>query len=113
MENGLISEEFVLNVETNEAAEEETEEVIELPEDAKVSFTITWEGAAALGETAIFTADIEGLDDYEYTMQWQSSADGENWQDADGETGMQMRQVITEENMAYYWRINVTVIGRK
>ena len=59
----------------------------------------------------MFTAAVEGLDAYEYSMQWQWSTDSENWQDVDGETGIRMRQVITEENMGYFWRINITVTG--
>ena len=46
-------------------------------------------------------------------MQWQQCTDGENWLDVADETGIQMRQVITEENMAYLWRINITVTGTK
>ena len=86
-------------------------EILSVPEDAKVSFVITWDEAPAIGAVAHFTASIEGLDGYEYSMQWQRSTDGENWQDVDGETETQMRQVITEENMADLWRINITVTG--
>ena len=128
MQDGPVSEEFRLNAATEEAEEtaetedagdpeeaigENTEDKKEIPfpENAEVSFVITWEDQAALGCAAIFTADIRGLDEYTYSMQWQWSEDGENWQDVDGETEIQMRQVITEENMAYFWRINITVTG--
>ena len=127
MQDGTISEEFRLSslpkdeetaeneTETSEEAEDSTGEPEEIPfpEDAGVSFVITWEGEAKIGGTAVFTASIEGLDEYEYSMQWQQCTDGENWLDVADETGIQMRQVITEENMAYLWRINITVTGTK
>ena len=135
MQDGTVSEEYRLTsadetadtageAEEDEAADaaEETEtteneedaeaaEEIPFPANARVSFDIDWEGKAAIGGTAVFTAAVEGLDAYEYSMQWQWSTDSENWQDVDGETGIRMRQVITEENMGYFWRINITVTG--
>ena len=115
MQDGPVSEEYRLAVETEVEAVAETEEEAEtlsIPEEAKVSFEITWDAAPALGETAHFTAVIEGLEGYTYTLQWQRSAEGEEWLNLDGETEIQMDQVITEENAAWFWRVNVTVTGR-
>lgn len=104
MQNGFVSEAYAL------AAPAET---FARPENVEVSFHIGWEDEARLGGTARFTADVSGLEGYEYSMQWQWSEDSENWHDVEGETGDQMLQVITEENSAYFWRINVTVTGTK
>ena len=115
-QDGAVSEvyEFTKPEELPEPEEQpEADQQIPYPEDAAVTFNITWDDQPALGATAHFNAQVSGLDDYTYNLQWQWSPDGESWQDAEGETGIQMDQVITEENNGHLWRINVIITGLK
>ena len=96
-----------------EPVAEEADEDFELPENATAGFSISWDNKPAIGETAHFTATVSGLDEFEYTLQWQYSADNEHWEDVEGETGERMDQVLTEENKTLFWRLKVNVTGRK
>jgi len=75
-----------------------------MPEGAKITFEIYWDGEALIGETAHFRALVAGLDDYDYTLQWQQSADDENWENIEGATGETMDLVATEEANKLFYR---------
>ena len=126
MENGFVSEEYALTVETEEAEDEtaETEETlpeeaeetkeIELPEDRKVDVVISWEDPIpGIGSTAHLDAVLTGYEELEYTLQWVTSTDNENWEEIEGATGSRMDVVVTEENYENYWRVRVHVEGYK
>lgn len=126
MENGFVSEEYALTVETEEAEGEtaETEETlpeeaeeteeIELPEDRKVDVVISWEDPIpGIGSTAHLDAVLTGYEELEYTLQWVTSTDNENWEEIEGATGPRMDVVVTEENYENYWRVRVHVEGYK
>ena len=87
-----------------EPAEEETES------DRSIDVEIKWDVAYPIvGDTAHFTAALNGYEDLEYTVQWQYSPDKETWHDIPGETETSMDMVITKENNYVYWRIIVYV----
>ena len=88
----------------NEPAEEETES------NRSIDVEIKWDVAYPIvGDTAHFTATLNGYEDMEYTVQWQYSPDKETWHDIPGETETTMDMVITKENNYVYWRIIVYV----
>ena len=126
MENGFASEEYALTVETEKAEEEtaETEETVpeeteeteelELPEDRKVDVVISWDDPIpGIGSTAHLDAVLTGYEELEYTLQWVTSTDNENWEEIEGATGSRMDVVVTEENYENYWRVRVHVEGYK
>ena len=61
------------------------------------------------GEEATIVAVLHGYDNAVYTLQWQTSVDGENWVDVPGATESRMTVIVTEENYLNYWQIQVTI----
>lgn len=94
---------------TEEAAEERT-----LPEGRSAAVRITWdEEEPGLGSVAHFTAELSGYEELNYTVQWITSTDNENWTEVEGASGETMDVVVTEENYRNYWRIRVHIEGFK
>ena len=92
--------------ENTELAEEETE----VPSNRFIEISVTCDSPnPVIGDTAHFTAILNGYEDLEYTCQWQYSPDHEDWFDITGETGLSMDVVTNKENNYYYWRILVYV----
>jgi len=121
-ETEVNEEEETEDAETEEAGTEEAEagepeeaeDGFMLPEDRTVRFDIEWEGKDAgvglkLGDTATFVAQLEGYDELEYDLQWQESADNENWNDIEGATDETMEMVVDESNFMLYWRLTVNI----
>ena len=78
--------------------------LIDTPEDG-----IIYEGDT-ITLTAVITADDPSM----YVYQWQTSGDGEQWIDLEGEQGLTLAVEMTESNMNDYWRILVKdSAGRK
>lgn len=100
-------------VEVENIKVEETEEELALPEGASVDFVITWEDVADVGGTVVFTATVVGLDEYEYTLQWQQGTNDEDWEDIEGQTEETMKFVATEESFEKYYRVIARVFAEK
>ena len=94
-----------------EAQEDENEPAEEEPETGRsVDVEIKWDVEYPIvGDTAHFTATLNGYEDVDYSVQWQYSPDKETWYDIPGETETTMDMVITDENNVVYWRIIVYV----
>ena len=103
--------EFVVAEEPAEAQEDENEPAEEEPETGRsVDVEIKWDVEYPIvGDTAHFTATLNGYEDVDYSVQWQYSPDKETWYDIPGETETTMDMVITDENNVVYWRIIVYV----
>ena len=100
--------------EVEEISEEESEESIEevLNPDRYVEIQLSWgEEEAAFGSTAHFTAVLHGYDNVEYTLQWQHSTDGENWENVENATDTTYSVVATKENCHDTWRVKVVIAG--
>ena len=100
--------------EVEEISEEESEESIEevLNPDRYVDIQLSWgEEEAAVGSTAHFTAVLHGYDNVEYTLQWQHSTDGENWENIENATDTTFSVVATKENCHDTWRVKVVIAG--
>ncbi len=69
------------------------------------------EGELYFGDEVTMTAALTGYDKLVYTIQWQSSADNENWNDVAGENGETMTVTCTEDNYLLYWRAVVSITG--
>ncbi len=95
--------------EENTEPEQQSEDEFVLPEDRSVSFRIYWDGPAVLGETAHFQATLVGYEGLDYTIQWQSSTDNENWTDIEGENGETMDVLATEEANSLFYRVIVVI----
>ena len=62
-----------------------------------------------LGDVAHFNAELIGYEGLDYTLQWQKSADNENWEDIPEANNKQMDIVRTEENSHLFWRVIVRI----
>ena len=92
--------------ENTELAEEETE----VPNNRSIEISVTSDSLnPVVGDTAHFTAILNGYEGLKYTCQWQYSPDHEDWFDITGETGLSMDVVTNKENNYYYWRILVYI----
>ena len=85
--------------------EKDEDEYLLMPEGAEIDFEIFWDGEALIGETAHFHAIVIGLEEYEYTLQWQSSIAGKSWENIDGANEETMDIVATEEANEFFYRV--------
>ena len=70
----------------------------------------TWgEGELTDGTEATMIAVLNGYDNVEYALQWQTSEDNVNWTDVPGATDSRCTVVVTQDNYLDYWRVMVTV----
>ena len=77
----------------------------------EVHVTLRWENtgkAPAFGDRAVLTAQLSGYENTAYTLQWQTSHDGQNWSDVTGATMPSLALTMTEENYLDFWRVLVT-----
>ena len=94
--------------ETQSEAEEETEQEEVTETIRTIDVNVTWDVPnPVIGDTAHFTATLNGYEGLDYTMQWQYSTDRISWTDITGETNDTMNVIVTEENNLVYWRIIV------
>ena len=120
-EDGAVSEEIRLTAAAEEAEEElpaETEEepagetVRELPENRSVEVVVSCDDPKpGFGSVIHFSAVLEGYEDLDYSLQWITSADNENWTEVEGAVGETMDVVMTRENYRNYWRVAVSIRG--
>ena len=104
------AEEAAEEIEAEPAEEAEETAAPVLPEDASVSFAVTWDDEEpTFGSIAHFKATLVGYDDFNCSLQWQCSQDDENWENIEGATEDWMDVAITEENCTLYWRIVVYI----
>ena len=61
------------------------------------------------GMEIVLTVELTGFEDCQYTIQWQRSTDGINWEDIPDATDKEYRFTLTEEINGYYWNAQVTV----
>ena len=75
-----------------------------------VSITADWgEGELFFGAEATLSAVLKGYDNVAYTLQWQTSKNGEEWADVAGATDESYVMTVTQENYLDFWRVIVTV----
>lgn len=112
-EDGELDEDFILP-EEGELPEEDAEPEIPEIDFSTLSVAISAESdVVELGGDMVLTAVLTGFEDLNYTLQWQFSADNENWADVDGATGSTLRVQMNEENRDYFWRVSVDNISWK
>lgn len=110
---------------TEAPAAEPTEEVVEgtvvepteeptaepLPEiTATITSNLGELETVGVGTEMILTLTVEGNEGYAYTVQWQKSTDGVNWQDIEGANGDQFRMILAKEHSGVYWRATVVLV---
>ena len=116
---------------TEEPAAEPTEEVVEEPAATEepvaepaaeptaeplpeITATITSNlgelETVGVGTEMILTLTVEGNEGYAYTVQWQKSTDGVNWQDIEGANGDQFVLILAKEHSGVYWRATVDLV---
>lgn len=80
---------------------------------SKLSIEIktTLRDVVALGEKITLTAELDGFDGLEYTVQWQVNKTGgsKDWEDVKGETGLTCEYEATAETLGYSWRLAVDI----
>ena len=69
------------------------------------------DGEPVLGGDVTFIAVLYGYDNLEYTLQWQESADNENWYNVADATDLRYVETITRENYRDFWRVQVIISG--
>ena len=89
---------------------EEAEQPVLNPERS-IEVHAEWEGDLHYGDVVTMVADMNGYDNVDYVLQWQTSKDGENWADVSGETGDRLEMIVTEENSQDFWRVIAVVTG--
>ncbi len=76
----------------------------------RIDVYASWEGEELYyGDEMTLTAVLFGYENAVYTLQWQVSADAENWTDVEGETESVTKIIVTEDNYLNYWRIMVKI----
>ena len=97
--------------EENESEPENSKEEEKIPdqsEDRFVKTSLKWDVAfPIIGDTAHLSAELIGYEGLEYTLQWQSSPDKEQWKDVPDAQDLTLDVLMTEENNHYYWRLVV------
>ena len=80
----------------------------------KITVKAEWAGEALyFGDTATLRATLSGYDNAVYTIKWQTSKDGNKWEDIKGAEGAELKVVVTEDNYMNYWRALVVVTAVK
>lgn len=91
---------------TEEPVEEPTVEPTEEPTIVPtVAIRCITTGDIYYGDEVAFEAIVDG--DVEVSYRWQYSTDDQNWYDVSGGNDRILKIVLTEENAAYYWRVEV------
>ena len=91
------------NTETNSTTITKIEEIypsIELKWDSEIH---------TIGSVLSIYGILDEFNGLNYTIQWQSSIDGEHWSDMDGETSDHIDIMITRENYRLRWRMVIRV----
>lgn len=116
VEEPVVTEEPVVEP-TEEVAEETVAEPAAettaepLPEiTATITSNLGELETVGVGTEMILTLTVEGNEGYAYTVQWQKSTDGVNWQDIEGANGDQFRLILAKEHSGVYWRATVDLV---
>ena len=80
----------------------------------KITVKAEWDGEELyFGDTATLKATLSGYDNAVYTIRWQTSKDGNKWEDIKGAEGAELKVTVTEDNYMNYWRALVVVTAIK
>ena len=80
----------------------------------KITVKAEWDGEQLyFGDTATLKATLSGYDNAVYTIRWQTSKDGNKWEDIKGVEGAELKVTVTEDNYMNYWRALVVVTAIK
>ena len=80
----------------------------------KITVKAEWDGEQLyFGDTATLRATLSGYDNAVYTVKWQTSKDGKDWEDIKGADGAELKVAVTEDNYMNYWRALVVVTAVK
>ncbi len=99
--------------ENAEPAQDETPQAGDAQEPApqetrSIHIDLTWStDDPQIGDVAHFTSVLTGYEGLRYTLQWQTSRDGETWTDYPGATQQQLYVVLTEETDGLFFRLVV------
>ena len=78
--------------------------------DRSIDIYYSWnDEKPALGGVVTFIAVLYGYDNLDYSIQWQTSANNEEWTDLSEANGTRYYEVITRDNYKDYWRVQVTI----
>lgn len=110
---------------TEEPAVEPTEEVVEEPTvtekpaaeatvKPEVTLTVTsnlaGQKVVLIGTEMVLTLTVDGAEGIDYSIQWQSSADGgATWDNVSGATGHQLKVILTQEHTGRLWRASINI----
>lgn len=101
--------EVVIETETNEESENDDIEIIDNTDKyqgtVNVSSNVDDADELNLGDKITLTADVQGYEGVNYTFQWQSSVDNENWENVSGANSGNYTFTLTEETSQNYWRV--------
>ena len=86
----------------------------QLDSKRKITVKAEWDGEELyFGDTATLKATLSGYDNAVYTIKWQTSKDGNKWEDIKGAEGAELKVTVTEDNYMNYWRALVVVTAIK
>lgn len=101
------TEDDAVTYDTQETITSVTELTVEETEVEKaVVVTTSLDGVEniELGMQVTLYANLYGYDDAEYTVTWQYSADGANWETIEGLNALTYTFTLDESNYMYVWR---------
>ena len=97
-----------------EAGKKELTLAEQLDPKRKITVKAEWDGEELyFGDTATLKATLSGYDNAVYTIRWQTSKDGNKWEDIKGAEGAELKVTVTEDNYMNYWRALVVVTAVK
>ena len=100
----------VEDVTNEEITEDVIEEELPIPVVSITSNLIS-ETAITVGTEMVLTLHVDGVEGYDYTIQWQQTKDGVIWTDLEGETSHELRITLQLSHAGVYWRAVVQVTG--
>lgn len=104
---GEEAEEEVTAEETEESEDDEEEaSYIEMFPEISIDLK---EDPITYRTEAYLTAVLDGITEDGIMIQWQISADREEWIDLEGETNSQLSITLSDDNRQYHWRVVVRI----
>ncbi len=89
---------------------DEYDTLLGLQPERSIELTAAWaDDEACFGGTVIFEAHLQGYEGLTYSVVWQHSTDGIEWETVEDASGTTLGVIVTEENVNDCWRVEVLI----
>lgn len=73
-----------------------------------VTSNLAGQKAVLIGTEMVLTLTVDGAEEIDYSIQWQSSADGgATWESVPGATEHQLKVILKQEHAGLLWRASI------